>query len=201
MVQGDLIILDNFLPEREYRLVHQDAVCKKYSGVAYMGDVYGGIANPSIPFRWSVLNQKLGGGVIPGINMYRCSLDESDLVTWIHADTGMISEYAFVYYLSNSNQFSGTAFWNHKDLGISTLSSELIKEWKDDSILEEMLVSLDQDGMEMDMWKMEDFAIAKPNRLIVYPTSRFHSRFPKSGWGTGPWDGRLIHVGFFSKGK
>lgn len=191
-----LIVIDNFLTENEFQLVLQDAMSGTYSGVKIHGEVYGGISPCKVPFNWDKLPVD---ATASRLEMYRCAVDEEDLVTWIHADNGMNMSYAFVFYIHrNDNGVTGTAFWKHKHLGINHLSNKWINELKNDSILEEMLECLDQDGQESDMWTMEDYVSFVPNRLIIYPTNRFHSRFPKSGFGDGPWNGRLIQVGFFN---
>ena len=38
----------------------------------------------------------------------------------------------------------------------------------------------------------------KKNRVVIFPSDRFHSRYPRESWGTTKEDGRLLFVMFFS---
>ncbi len=54
------------------------------------------------------------------------------------------------------------------------------------------------EGEQQSCWQMAGFTEAKFNRLIFYPSTAFHSRYPRHAFGTTPEDGRLVLVAFFT---
>jgi hypothetical protein len=59
------------------------------------------------------------------------------------------------------------------------------------------LEELSKDWHEAEAWDQLTLAGMKNNRLIIYPSQVFHSRWPWQGFGTGPENARLIWCAFF----
>lgn len=47
-------------------------------------------------------------------------------------------------------------------------------------------------------WEQAALVPIRFNRAVVYESALFHSRYPFAAFGTGPEDGRLIAVAFFT---
>lgn len=101
--------------------------------------------------------------------------------SFVHADMAYGTISAVLYLTLPDHCQGGTAFWKHKFTGKES-NDGLIQDWKDP-----------------DMWEQTRLVDMKFNRLVVYPSDRFHSRWPQEAFGTGPENGRLTAVGFFNE--
>jgi len=110
----------------------------------------------------------------------------------IHADIAH-SPYAFVLYLNPPEQcHGGTAFWRYKKTGWCSFP-EITNVQKATRIAEEILVHHE----DVSKWEQVHLEEMKFNKIILYPTKQFHSRWPLEGWGDGAAGARLVAVGFF----
>jgi hypothetical protein len=161
------------------------------------GALYTGISLHPVKHWTEKLSAKLGKLIKPGLSCFRMNLDGELPHSWVHSD-GICAERATVLYLNTPEQCTGgTAFWKHRKLGIDRLPSkeELGKDW------ESFYKQMDKDWKVLDLWEQIDFVPMRWNRLITYSTALFHSRFPFSGFGKGPSDGRLIWICFYDLGE
>lgn len=108
--------------------------------------------------------------------------------SYCHADKICASHAALLYLNLAPQCFGGTAFYRHK-LGLY--------EMPDDAD-EKMCSLIGNDGRDPSKWDMSGFVGMRFNRLVVYPTNVFHSRYPHEAFGSGPADGRLVWVSFFN---
>lgn len=106
---------------------------------------------------------------------------------WVHADVGYGDVAAVLYLSLPQHCYGGTAFWRHKDTGLDSLPAE------GDPRRAEIIT----DWLRLGAWEKIRVARMAFNRLILYPTQKFHSRWPFPAFGHGPADGRLIAVGFY----
>lgn len=161
------------------------------------GADYTGIAKMETPQSLiDALSAAVGRKIIPRLSCFRLNLAGEKPHSWIHSDD-ICAQYASVLYLNLPHQCQGgTAFWKHSGLGIDSMPSEpeivacgydpkwfyamMLKEWKD-----------------LTYWQQSGFVGMKWNRLLTYPTSMFHSRYPFEPFGATPEDGRLIWVCFY----
>ncbi|MGI0034284.1 MAG: DUF6445 family protein [Nitrososphaera sp.] len=104
---------------------------------------------------------------------------------WVHADRGYGSLAAVLYLSLPEHCTGGTAFWRHRS-GIDRLPAEAGDEHQ-----------AVRDFVRISRWRQTQVVPMAFNRLILYPTQLFHSRWPFQAFGTGPQDGRLIAVGFY----
>ncbi len=157
---------------------------------------YTGICPLDAPELVDGISKAIGTKIIPRLSCFRLNLKGEKPHSWIHSDD-ICAQYASVLYLNLPNQCQGgTAFWKHTGLGIDAMPTEaelnavgynpkwfcdmMQKEWND-----------------LTYWQQSGFVGMKWNRLLIYPTSMFHSRYPFEPFGTTPEDGRLIWVCFF----
>jgi len=108
----------------------------------------------------------------------------------VHCD-GIImnkkTDYASVLYINKAEGVTsnGTAFYEHKVHG-----PKLDKE--DEAEFNRLIL---EDSNDSSKWKLTDFISSKPNRLLTYKASLFHSKFPnKISEGV-----RVVLVVFYSK--
>ncbi len=104
----------------------------------------------------------------------------------IHADVGH-GDFASVFYLYDSppGYGDGTAFWRH-------LRDDVEFNPNTTHIPDELLPDLDNPQK----WDMTGFVGARANRFLVYPTVRYHSRWPAQGWALGE-KCRTVIVAFY----
>lgn len=114
-------------------------------------------------------------------------------VQWIHADNGCGS-FAGVAYLFDEPGW-GTAFWRHKDLNVDTLSGCV--PTSNYPSLHDWSQFMQKQGQTSEAWTRTDYADSRLNRLIFYPTDRFHSRWPEESFGDKPENCRLTLAFFF----
>lgn len=110
----------------------------------------------------------------------------------IHSDLGW-GTHALVLYLCDGRSVGlmergGTAFWRHRATGASRI------EPGDTELLEKV----QDDWNDVAAWDMRSFVNLRMNRALIYESAEFHSRYPFPAFGTGPEDGRLTAVAFFS---
>lgn len=139
------------------------------------------------------IGQALGQEVLPQLQAFRLGSEKSHLHNYVHADHTCAS-LACVYYLNRPVDCrGGTAFWRHKKFGWDQMPTQ--------AQLDEVGYTLEEirkDWLDKEAWEMVTLAGMKHNRLIVYPTQAFHSRWPWEGFGDTPDNSRLIWCGFFN---
>jgi len=143
----------------------------------------------------------------------RLSTEEIDINMRIHTDTGIGSQWACLAYLSDPpdplNKLDsdgqvmpyGTAFWRHEKYGRSWLLPYEVDGKVTDFNKEEHNRLIVDDSKDESKWSIDNFVSVRKNRMLIYPTSIFHSRYPWKGWGKDQADGRIIWMMFFDKEK
>ena len=118
--------------------------------------------------------------------------------TFCHIDTIYDSQWAAVLYIGKVCH-GGTAFWKHLHTGIDLMPDRRAIEiagadynaWHRWMTLE---------TARKDSWVLDGFAAMKFNRIITYPTAKFHSRTPGDiapPFGNRVDTGRLVWVAFY----
>jgi hypothetical protein len=123
----------------------------------------------------------------------RCSTETIDSGIRIHSDYDMHCTHAWVWYGTDppdgpipfGGELYGTAMYDHVELGPQFTGS-----------LETHNSLLRDESQDESRWKFRTMVPMRKNRVAVYPSSLFHSRFPHEGWGTSQRDGRITIVGF-----
>lgn len=183
-----ILIVDDFHPFPG--LIREYALEARFSPVEYEGHTYEGIGVRPVDME-SVLADAVGFPVEIAMQFFRLGVKDDNLTVWIHADT-ICADHACVWYLTPPELCrGGTAFWRHKALGWDRLPPGRIDQATADRI--------NADGQTDAAWNREAVAEMAWNRAAIYPTSLFHSRWPKQAAGNNKHDGRLIWCAFFNE--
>lgn len=177
----DILVVDNFLDVREHALAQEYTDYVGLDGVTYKGSCV-----VEVPGLLDKLEQIVGPVDMLGMG-YRLALEGELPNQSIHTDLGW-GTHALVLYLNEDPVDTGTAFWQHTETRVNELQPEQIAEYE--SIKE----SLDK----RDDWWIMRCVWSRYGRCVIFPSSRFHSRWPFEGFGTDKYTGRLIAVAFFT---
>lgn len=126
------------------------------------------------------------------LSFFRVSTDRLDTDWRIHSDqkiNGEQPERALVLFMSPSEStavMNGTAFWEHKNYGHSL---PYVSDGEFDRLLQE-------DANDTSKWKLNSVIGHRENRVVSYPASYFHSKYPAMSWSSG----RIVFVMFYSYG-
>lgn len=191
-----LLVKDDFLPNPEE--VRAQAVAGKFeTHTGPDGAIYTNIQiRPRQEFK-ALLEDLFRYEVEQHLTMVRANYAGELPHNPVHSDQ-ICAEYACVLYLNTPAQCQGgTAFWKHKKLGWESLPTEKTLRAHGKSPKREF-AKIDADWSNPEAWEQTLLAEMKFNRLIAYPSRRFHSRWPHTAFGTSPDDVRLIWVSFFN---
>lgn len=189
-MQQGLTIIDKFFPDpddvRSFMLEHDFTKPASHNGFEYSGFIQIQDAR-FLSYLAAVFNNATGLSIrIEGAAVVG-GTEKNRTVQWIHADTTCAS-YAGVIYMFEGQQY-GTAFWQHAETGAETVN-EYASLHRDPA-------TLIKEGNEENLWKRTDYADSKYNRMIFFPSDRFHSRWPEAGFGDKPANCRLTISFFF----
>lgn len=178
-----MIVVDNFLPNPG-RVRRQALAGAWQDWPGPDGQVYKRVALVDVPGLQEGIEKVHGPVDMLGMG-YRLNFGGELPNAAIHSDMGW-GTHAAVLYLSSGP--GGTAFWRHNATGAERI------EPGDEALLEQVR----NDWDDADRWTQTGIAEMKFNRAVIYESARFHSRWPFAAFGTGPSDGRLIAVAFFT---
>lgn len=132
---------------------------------------------------------------IPGYEMVltfvRSANKDFDNEMRIHADNiiaGRKTSIASVLYINREDTVSknGTSFWKHHKYGYA-LPEDVSNDEFDRLITE--------DSNDLSKWEQQDIIYSRPNRLLIYNSNSFHSKYPNQiNEGT-----RMVLVCFYAK--
>lgn len=194
----EILQFDNFAPDAE--TVREAVLSSEFSSATGPdGATYTGISRYPVPHWFDRIVHILGKPITPRIACFRLNLEGELPHSWVHSDD-ICAEYASVLYLNPASQCQGgTAFWRHTALNLDRLPTKanlgngLYAEW--------FYRMMSREWKDLTFWQQVDFVPMQFNRFITYPTCLFHSRYPFTGFGTGPQDGRLIWICFYDVPK
>lgn len=188
--------LDDFLPNpidyRERALKEKFYDIRGPDGVTYRNIN----VRPSDELE-DILSCRLGKKVKCGYSLLRVNFAGEWPNHAVHTDNGY-DQFAAILYLSRPEDcMGGTAFWKHRKYGWTNWpTAEQIRRTCKKP--ENIIIRLQRDSNTENAWEQTHLAEMKFNRMIVYPTDQFHSRFPFPAFGTTMTNARLIWVSFFS---
>ena len=196
-----LKVFDNVLPD--IHSVREWATRLSFSTNAYQGEDFPNTASDWGRFPVNLLSDVMGFRCENILSVMRLGLasDNAAAKPFIHSDDTMEgAQWAAVIYLTNTtidrDNYSATAFWRHKETGLSSFPEDpkdLLRIGYDKDVFSR----LHTDGFDEKKWHLEGLVRAISNRMIIYPTSLFHSRYPATAYGDSPETGRLIWCSFF----
>tara|TARA_R110000744_G_scaffold257178_1_gene372604 strand:+ start:540 stop:1121 length:582 start_codon:yes stop_codon:yes gene_type:complete len=123
------------------------------------------------------------------LSFFRVATDKLDISWRIHSDLnidGQKPDRALVLYLSprEMEDLHGTALWEHDIYGRELPSNISDKDYND---------MIDLDSNNLNKWRLSSVVGYEENRLISYPASYFHSKYPNVSWK----EGRKVFVMFY----
>lgn len=193
---ANLTIIDGFFQEpeviRQFALSHDFTQAPEFDGHTYPG--FAPIKDPRFTAALERrLADAIGSEVKVKMGAFVAGKEGFSTQQWIHSDNSCAS-FAGVCYLFDKPTF-GTMFWRHQETGAHGLQSHrsALKDVDDTEFVER----LREEGRDFDAWHRTDYADSRFNRLIFYPTDRFHSRWPETAFGDAPENCRLTLAFFF----
>ena len=141
----------------------------------------------------SALMRATGGIVIPNSMFFRVTNVGTERA-YIHSDRES-GNHTCVVYLTEHEEESGTAFFQHKRTGLIAMPSfaELHESGLMDELREDMV------SRDPNKWIQLDYVRGVKNRALIFDAPLFHSRFPLDGIGSSFETGRLVWVSHFYK--
>lgn len=190
-----LLVKDNFLPDPER--VRQEALTTPFGD--YIGpdsELYQHVqVRPNEEFS-EILSEAVGAKVSQSLTLFRINYAGELPTNPVHSDQ-CCSAFACVLYLNKPEDCrGGTAFWRNKATGWDSMPTEAAIRSKGKSPKREYS-KIVGDGDNLNGWEQTSLTDMKFNRMIIYPSRRFHSRFPIEAFGNTVENGRLIWVSFF----
>lgn len=174
---------DDFLPDAEGVRAH--ALAAPYiDWPGFDGEVYKRVCLCEVPGLREAIERVCGPVEMLGMG-YRLNYAGELPNAAIHSDMGW-GTHAAVVYLSEGE--GGTAFWKHRVTGAHRIDPGDIVLWE----------QVRDDWNRSEAWDRTFTVPMKFNRAAIYEGALFHSRWPFAAFGTGPDDGRLVAVAFFT---
>jgi len=189
------LIVDNFITPETSFILRNVAEHAEYKTEHHDGFAYDGISvidNIEAMVDYSLIVAPLGMNPIPSLSYFYMAQLGHTTQSWIHSDN-TVDQLASVLYLPPVSPCSpsGTMMLRHRATGLSGLP--------DVPVSEDVAQRLLADHENLDEWIVEDTISEKTGRLLVYPTSRFHARYPRFGFGSSPQTARIVLVSFFGE--
>ena len=178
-----MIVVDDFLPDAAG--VRAAALRVPYiDWPGYDGEVYKRVWLGEVPGLQAAIERQMGPVEMFGQG-YRLNFAGELPNHSIHSDMGWGTHAAVVYLCDGPG---GTAFWRHKATGATSIKPGDLG----------LLAQIEGDWDDESRWDMTAICPLKFGRAVIYDGSLFHSRYPFAAFGTGPEDGRLVAVAFFT---
>lgn len=169
-------VIDDLLPTEEYLALLKLAFRVPYANFPFGGHHYPGLALTDDAHVFAAIEQHLQKTVIPVTTYFRRGQHKDPHETYIHTDEGL-GTHAGIFYLTDGQAGEGTAFWKHRLTGAENRDPVAA-----------------MDGMDESKWTLTQLVQSKRNRLLLFPTDAFHSRYPFQ-----PLSGmRLVQTAFFT---
>lgn len=189
-----LTIIDNFFeqPEsiRQFALSHDFTQAPEFDGHKY--EHFAPVKDPRFCDWLAIeLSAVIGHDVAVRIATFTCLQEGQGTQQWIHSDNVCASHAAVVYLFDKPGY--GTSFWRHNQLGQDYF---YLREM-DSNVQSQLVMEMREAGKTTAAWTETDRANSEFNRLIFYPSTRFHSRSIEHGFGSSPETARLTLAVFF----
>ena len=190
-------ILDDFLTPEEFEDYKNRLQYARFSDVESQGMIYKDISQDmSSDLIYQRIKEKTEvTNPINFINFVRAYRDrEPKHSMWIHSDV-LFADYIAIFMIQSSDtpQDDGVIFWYNKelkDVGISTKNHT-----------EEKNKIVDSQSLDPEKWKVWQRVEFKPNRMVIAPAERFHSKATYGNRGKTYKDCRIVHVLFYNQGE
>jgi hypothetical protein len=156
------------------------ALARAFRTYEFPQATFHGIATVDIGRGVPALIARRFAGAVPTLSFFRKSPFGQEEPHFIHTDVDMGEWSAILYLNPDPPDGDGTNFWTHQATG--AIESAVAHERS-------------QEGQTPEGWDRREHVAAKFNRLLLFPSTYFHSRAMYSNWGEGN-DARLTQVTF-----
>lgn len=191
-----ILVRNNFLADPKAE--RERALAAVYETIQHNGLTYRGMSEQAEGPECAEIRAILGfhrGKIVTG---YRRYLADEENETYIHSDAN-IAKWTAVLYLNEPDQCQGgTAFWRYRPynwVGLPTAEGLAAQGLEDEPSLWDRVLA---DGHDERKWEMHNYVPLGWNRLILFDSRLFHSRYPKRSFGTSVADARLIKLFFIT---
>jgi len=186
-----IYIVDNFIEKSFFKIINSYLDKGNFEKIK-AGNKNVHIQHPNEDFdsyMCSKLSVMEGKKIDNILSFFRIATDEIDSDWRIHSDLNINGEKpdrALVLYLSprEREDLHGTALWEHDVYG-REIPSGISDEDYDNMI--------DVDANDLRKWRLSTVVGYEENRLVSYPSSYFHSKYPNIAWK----EGRKVYVMFY----
>jgi hypothetical protein len=190
-----LQVIDDFLEDPHAE--RKKGISSEYRDHTHNGLKYRGISLCDDPSSIEKIEKKTGATFKESTVFYRRYLETEENETYIHNDA-LIGTITGILYLNLPEQcHGGTAFWKHRRFGWAhhpVTHRELDSTGFCDT--KEFWEDLLKQGFDESKWEMIDYCEMRFNRLLLFWSPRYHSRYPMKAFGRELSDARLIKCFF-----
>lgn len=189
-----IYVADDFL--RDPVAERKEALASSYQSVSHGGLTYRGICQTTDDYSIGKIEAIFKTTLKDVQIVFRRYLVSDKNETYIHNDAS-VSDFTGILFLNTPEQCrGGTAFWQHKEYGFYYHQSkyELSKTGITDT--KELWEGINDDGLYEAKWVLLKVVPMKFNRLVLFWSPLYHSRYPKITFGDTVTDARLIKVFF-----
>jgi len=163
-------IIDNFLPEDEFKSLQEYCDNNLFEIVSRPGKLFSVLKTPEDLYKYIHIE---GYEIV--LSFIRSAYKGFDTNLWIHADNiieGKRVDISSVLYINEEEGVSpnGTAFWDHYSHGV-----KLSKDCSD-ADFDNILI---KDADDRSKWVKKDYISSRPNRVLTYDANYFHSKYPQ----------------------
>lgn len=185
-----VLVVDNFLEDPD--TMRQSAISSgfgtwrpskgaigpdKFEGVNFYGNHGTGVR---------ALAKGLSRPIYPNKFFFRLTTEDTEEAV-VHSDI-FTGDLTCILYLSK-HEDNGTEFYRHKPTDTYALPP-LKQFYADQENFDRM--KKDCSHRDQEIWDKVNFVEGKYNRAVIFPSPVFHCRYPYTGFGHGPEDGRMI---------
>lgn len=176
----------------------EKALAGNYRAIDHNGLLYNGICETEDPESVARIEQMTENKFSEVRTIYRRYIAEEVKETYIHSDV-MIGTFTGILFLNPPEQCSGgTAFWKHREYGWEHHPTPHQLQAAGLENTDDLWKRIHQEGFDESKWELTEMVPMRFNRLILFWSPRYHSRYPQVSFGTNLNDARLIKV-FFLK--
>lgn len=190
-----ITIIDDFISDVFAHEIRARAIEAGFKDeVSVDGAVYHGIGRDFDPCLKLHIEMIFDRKIVPRIGVFR--RDKAGMFSYntCHSDK-ICADYVALLYLSDPRfESGGTAFFRHKESGFIQHPAPRFEG-------DELPAALEADWTDQSKWDIHMFSGMAFRRLIVYPSTYYHGRFPREGFGDTDANSRLIYLLFFDVDK
>ena len=189
-----LYVIDDFLEDPYAE--REKALAAQYSTREHNGLKYRGISLTEDPESVNRIAAITGLNFKHSTVFYRRYLESEENETYIHNDV-LIGTITGLLYLNVPEQCQGgTAFWRHREFGWEHQPTQEQLDQTGYCDTPELWKHVLNEGFDESKWEKTDYCEMKFNRLLLFWSPRYYSRYPMRAFGKETSDARLIKCFF-----